>query len=306
MINTYKHKKIVWVDLESPTKEEVKEVMDTYNIHPLIAQELLVSSLKSKVDLYKDFIYLILHFPAIRQSHSKAMGSSQEIDFVIGQNFIITTRYDTVDPLHEFAKIFEVDSILDKSHLGDHAGFLFYQIIKHLYRGTGNELDVINDSLKEIEKQVFSGKEQEMVFALSKIGRELLIFKNTLALHKDVLESFEVAGTKFFKGDFSHYLRAITSEYYKLASLIQNLNETMDELRETNNSLLSTKQNSVMQNLTIFAFITLPISLILALFQIDAKDRPIIGSNHDFWILVIILLIIAAGLFAFFRHRKWL
>ncbi|MCK5344392.1 MAG: hypothetical protein KAR20_13350, partial [Candidatus Heimdallarchaeota archaeon] len=34
MISRYVHKKLHWIDLESPTKEEVREMMDEYGFHP--------------------------------------------------------------------------------------------------------------------------------------------------------------------------------------------------------------------------------------------------------------------------------
>src|SRR3989338_10005026 len=121
MISRYTYKDLVWIDLESPTQEEVRGVMEEFDIHPLVANELLVSTLRPKVDLYSNFIYLILHFPTI--SHKHRGKTEQEIDFIVGKKFLITTNYDLVDSLHEFSKVFEVHSILERSNIGDHAGY---------------------------------------------------------------------------------------------------------------------------------------------------------------------------------------
>jgi len=284
MINVYTHKNLKWIDLESPTRDEVRTVMDEYGFHPLIGDELLNPSLKQKVDIYSDFIYLILHFPAVKHTHRKDGTTNQEIDFVIGREVIITTHYDTVDPLHEFSKVFEVNSILDRSHFGDHAGYIFYHMMKGIYRSGLHELESLEDSLKDIENKVFAGREKEMVSVLSGVSRNLLNFKNTLALHRDILESFEVAGRVFFDADFAHYLQAITSEYYKVEKAIKNDVESLQELRETNNSLLSTKQNEIMKTLTIMAFITFPLTLVSSIFGMNTRILPIVGKPNDFWI----------------------
>ena len=114
MISRYKYRDLVWVDMERPSHEEVRQIMEEFEIHPIVADELLSPSLRPKVDRYENFIYLILHFPAIRHSHNN---SSQEVDFIIGKKFIITVRYELLDPLHKFSKVFEVNSILNKSIL---------------------------------------------------------------------------------------------------------------------------------------------------------------------------------------------
>ncbi|MDP3726382.1 MAG: CorA family divalent cation transporter, partial [bacterium] len=76
---------ITWIDVESPTKEEIRGITEEYAIHPLIAEELCSPTLRPKVDVYSNFIYLILHFPTI--SHSHDGNTEYEIDFIIGKKF---------------------------------------------------------------------------------------------------------------------------------------------------------------------------------------------------------------------------
>jgi magnesium transporter len=305
MLARYKHKNVTWVDLESPTSEEVREIMEEYDLHPIIAEELLLPSLKPKVEFYdNNCIYLILHFPAFKHTHSE--NRNQEVDFVIGRNFIITTRYDTIDPLHKFSKVFEVDSILDRSGIGNHAGYVFYFMIKKLYRALGHELEYINDALRTIEENIFDGREKDMVVELSQVSRELLNLKQTISLHKEVLESLEPAGRQFFGMDFSFYLRNIIGEYYRVQTAVQSNLDSLHELRETNNSLVSTKQNEVMKVLTIMAFVTFPLSLLASIFGMNTSFLPLVGHPYDFWIIMGIMVAATGVFFAFFHYRNWL
>src|SRR3989344_2248311 len=128
----YTYKNLTWIDLECPTQEELRKIMSEWSIHPLVAQELVGPSLRPKVELYPNFIYLILHFPVIRRKNSKRLIEQQEIDFIIGKNFIITSRYDAIDPLHQFAKLFEVNSILDRGDMAEHAGLVFFYMVRVL------------------------------------------------------------------------------------------------------------------------------------------------------------------------------
>src|SRR3989344_1769174 len=214
MIKRHTHKHLVWIDVENPTNEEIRGIMQEFDLHPSVAQELLLPTVKPRVELHKNLIYLILHFPALKHAHSGDM--NQEIDFVIGENFIITTRYDNIDPINKFSKIFEVNSILDKSNIGDHAGYIFYYMIKEMYQSLANELDSIKDSLKEIENEIFNGKEREMVTTISKVSRDLLNFHHATGAHKHALKSFESAASGFFGATFSFYIKDILNEYYKI------------------------------------------------------------------------------------------
>lgn len=304
MVNKYEHGGLTWIDLESPTREEVRDIMETYNIHPLVAEELLVPSLKPKVDLYGDSIYLILHFPAFRHTHSE--GNEQEIDFVIGKKFLITTHYDTIDPVHKFSKVFEVSSILGREEIGDHAGFIFFYLIRKLYRSIDHELEAMADSLKAVEENVFTGNEKAMVVELSKLSREQLHFKQALSLHRDVLESFAIASAKFFGEGFSYHAKDILNAYYRTAQMLTSNIEFLADLRETNNSLLSTKQNETMRVLTMISIIMLPLSLVTALFGISSSYIPFMNHPNAFFIVLSIVAASGFLLFAYFRARRWL
>ncbi len=304
MIKKYEYRHLIWIDLENPTNNEVRAIMEEHNIDPLVAEELLIPSLKPKVDLYPNCIYLILHFPTLKYKNGDQ--KNQEIDFVIGKNFVVTSRYEEIDPLHQFSKVFEVNSILDKSNMGEHAGFIFYYMIRNLYRYLIDQLDSVKSSLSQIEDRIFKGEEREMVLELSRVSRTLLDFKDATGVHKSVLDSLAAASKKFFGAEFDYYLASIISEYFKVHTEIQSGKEFVEELRLTNDSLLTTKQNEIMKTLTIMAFIFLPLSFIAALFSMSSNNLPLITGPNGFWIILGGMLVIGICIFSFFKYKRWL
>ena len=304
MISRNTHNGFVWIDLDSPTIDEVKSVMDEFSIHPIAAEEMLLPTSKPKIKGYDDFFYMVLHFPAWRHSHKEVM---QEVDFIIGKKFLITTRYDSVDAIHKFAKTLEVGNILhDKVFSGSHAGGLFYLLLRDLYTSLEDELDYLGDSLRVAEENIFAGREQEMVIKLSSVSRELLSFKHATGLHKNILDRLELSATAIFGKSFSVISSAIKSEYENITRSVDGYLESLIELRETNNAILETKQNKIIQTLTVITFVTSMLAIFFALLQIDTVARPIVGMENDFWLIVGITFSISGIMLAVFKWRKWL
>ena len=52
MVEIYKYRNITWLDLENPTKDEVRSLINSHGINPLVADELLTPTSRSKVDKY--------------------------------------------------------------------------------------------------------------------------------------------------------------------------------------------------------------------------------------------------------------
>jgi magnesium transporter len=299
----YEHNGLTWIDLESPTREEVRDTMEQFGLDSFVAEDLLLPTAKPRTDVHPSYVYVVMHFPALRHSHKTL---EQEVDFVVGKNFVITAHYDTVDSLHKFSKIFEVNAVLDKSAIGEHAGFLFFYLLKNLYKAVDYEIECVRRDLLLIEEHIFKGEEVVMVNAISRSARDLLNLRQTIEPHREVLQTLEAEGGPFFGPEFKPYLRALSNEYYRVHNHIMRNTEVLHELRETNNSLLTTKQNETMRVLTIMALLTFPLALFVAIFDINASSNPIIGLPYDFWIIVGIVVTMGAAMLAYFRYKKWI
>lgn len=303
MISKYTYKKLTWIDLESPTREEVVRLVEEYDLPALVGEELLGQTVRSKVDIHENLIYLILHFPVLH--HKNGERPEQEIDFIIGKDFVITTHYEAIDPIHEFSKIFEVNSILDKTQIGDHAGFLFFYIIKELYRSTTRKLEDLNSRIERIEALIFEGHEGRMVEEISLMKRKLIDFKQAIRFHHGVLTSFERAGKNFFGESFEYYLSAIVGEYTKVENILDGHMDILDDLRKTNDSLLSNKTGETVKTLTIMTFIMLPLTLITGIFGMNS-NVSFIEDPIDFFIVIAAMVVLATSMFIYFKSKKWL
>ncbi|MFH1454939.1 MAG: magnesium transporter CorA family protein [bacterium] len=305
MIKKYKNGSITWVDVNDPTTEEVRTLMEEYDINPDIARELQLPTYKEKIVMYKDYLYLVLHFPALRHTH-KDNTTDQEIDFIAGKNFIITTRYECIDALERFSKTFELNNILKKGLMEDNAGYVLYYMIKELYRAMSDEVDSINDTLKQAEKNIFKGKEKAMVTEISKANKDLVSFNHILLTHRDVLISLKDSGVKLFDEGFSENFSKIINEYHRVEKVLTNSIDFLRELRSTNDSLLSSKQNETMKILTVITFLALPFSIITGFFQMNAVHTPLIGHPNDWQIIVSFELISVILFFSFVKWKKWI
>ena len=307
MTNTHSARGLVWIDLQSPTDEEISSLVKRYGLHPLVGEELKDSPSPAKVELYKDYMMVILTFPVRVNRNGKYSVVDREIDFVIGKDFLITSHPDGVDQLEYFAKIFETNTILKKDAQIEHSGHLFYHMVKKLYAGMYEDLDNIRDALLGSEERIFSGDERDMVEVLSGLSRELIDFRETARVHSDIWRDLiEVGDKNLFGVDFNPYVRDIRDEFIRIHELIQNSRELVGDLRETNDSLLNTRQNDIMKTLTIINFIFIPATFISALFTIPSPNVPLVGNPGGWTVLVVLMFAITLIFWLVMKRKKWL
>ncbi len=121
MINRHTRGHIHWVDLESPTREELKDVMQEFGSMRVSRKRSLQRPPTLSSFRQKNTFTLVLHFPA---SDPNGGAKNQEIDFIIGKHFLITARYEIIESIHNLHKVFEAEELLGLPVNTDHADAL--------------------------------------------------------------------------------------------------------------------------------------------------------------------------------------
>lgn len=302
MIQRYAYRGTHWIDLERPTIDEVQRVVDEMALGAAMYEELATPTRKPRVDSFPSFVYMVLHFPASRDTRGKS--PVHEVDFVITKDTVLTVHYDTVPALIDFASTIETVLLLKRADIAIHSGHILFELAGRLYQGVEDELNAIEENVEGLERTIFAGRERELVEPLSILTRELLNHKRTIQTHEEVLRGFEGAARALFGDQFVGYAAAVSALHFRSLDRARALLETLSELRDTNNAFVSTRQNEITKNLTIVASVMLPLSLIASLFGMNIGP-PLPGSSYDFFIVIGFMALCAAVTVLYFKVKKW-
>src|SRR4051812_8633104 len=99
MTNHHSYRGLVWLDVESPTEEEIGSLVKRYSLHPLVGEELRSESPHGRMIAYPEHILVVVRVPSRVRKDDAFEIVDREIDFVIGRNFLITCRYDTIEQM---------------------------------------------------------------------------------------------------------------------------------------------------------------------------------------------------------------
>ncbi len=305
MVTRHVRGKSTWVDLESPSAEELSAVMDEFDIDQRVRDEILSPTPYPLAIPFAGYMYLILHFPI---SGSEDGTRAQEVDFIVGKNFLITTRYEAIESLHGLHKVLEAEELLDIAAKGVQTPQLLERAMGSLYTAIGDDIELAGRKLERIERDIFTGKEQQVVRTISETARVLLRFETALDRHKEPLADFlaVLATPAFFGTAFDGFAAHIEARRTHAADLVSSYRAVARELRITNDSLLSASQNQVTKTLTVMAFTALPLTLIASIFGMNAENMPIVHHELGFWIILGLMAIAALALYLYFRVRKWI
>jgi magnesium transporter len=306
MVTRHTRGKITWVDLESPTHEELDAVMKEFKIDERIEEEIIAPTHYPIAIGFPKYQYLILHFPT---ADPRSGTRNQEIDFIVGKNFIITARYEIIDSLHNLHRVFEAEELLGLPAAStSHSSDLLERLLRRLYAAIREEMEHTARILERIENDMFSGKERNTVHEISDVGRVLLRFHTTLTRQEEPLGHFlsQLSTPAFFGKSFAAHAAHIEAERDHVADLVRSYRAAATELRATNDSLLNASQNEIVKRLTVVAFLVTPITVLSSLFSVNFMNVPLMHEPHAFWITIALGVCMSLTGFLFFKFKKWL
>jgi len=302
MIERYEHKKITWLDVANPTAEEIREITREAGIPPEFTSDLTVMVPHSETFYKKGGLKITLDFPIVRRTDIK---HPHEIKFIVTKNHLITIRFEEIEAVHRFSKEFEVRCML-KNGKGMTSINLFFVMLSYIYDAVYLKLDYLESKMKDVEEEIFNEHEREMVFEISAISRKLIGFRQTMESHENALVRLRTGIGVAFGKTYEKHVDVLEHHYRNLTRHVYALSHTLDDLRDTNMALLSTKQNETMKIFTILAFITFPLTLFTSMFGMNTATTPIVGREGDFWIILGVMAVVSVFFFGFFKYKKWI
>jgi magnesium transporter len=304
-MKTIKHSGLTWIDIEKPTSKDVLFLKENFKLHPLVLSEFTSPSQRPRAEEFDNCLYIVLHLPLFNKSTSTSY--SGELDIVITKNHVITSHEQENIPIKSVMKELEENSVFKDNAFSKTSGFLFYSIMERLLSASFPKLDHINEKINDIEEGIFMGFEKEMVRSISNIKRDILNFRRSIKPQRSILESLVQKKYKLLEDDLNEYLQELIGINIRAWNALENIQEIVESLEETNNALLSHKINEAMRLLTAVSLITFSLSVTTGIFSMLPFASFSIANNPImFWIIVGFMAIMTISMLIVFKKKRWL
>lgn len=298
------YQNITWVDIQNPGVEDIQFLEKTFGFHSRVFTELVPPAHRTKIELHDTYLFLILYDPALNKKKKEI--ASRELDIIVAKNYLITSHYVSVEPLDLFFEQVAESAEKQKEYMSESAGHLLFYLIKKIFDDNLEELNYVARQIDYIERKMFNGEEKKMVFEISVARRDIIDFRRILAPQETIMESLKADGPRILGEELRHHFQHLHDEFEIIWDEIEDHRETIQGLAETNQALLTTKINEIIQILTVFSVMFLPITLTANLWGMNLDSLPFSHSNFGFWLISGVMTLTLIGLLVYFKRKKWL
>jgi magnesium transporter len=295
-------RRLRWVNIERPRQIDRAWLEEHFDFHPLDYEDVYSRNQRPKVDVYDDYMFVVLHFPA----YDKQIGrlNAAELDVFVGPDYVVTLPNQPIPPLeYLFERVRKRDDLREPL-FSKGPSYLLYKIVDDCVDASFPMLRKMGNKLERLEEDILEGRSAEIVRDLSNVKQEIINFRKIVRPQRVALRDLERT-RRYIPEDLEVYFDDIIDASERIWDMLENFKEVVEALEDTNESVLAHRLNDVLRILTAFSVIMLPLTFIASVFGMNTHV-PGEESITGFWVVIGVMVVVLVGMLTLFRKRGWL
>lgn len=285
-----------WIDITQPTKAELSEISDTYNLHRSLVEDSLQPEHLPKYEKIDNIEFLILRVYSARATNQSdtIQELTDKIAIFIDNGFLITIHrmeYNFLEEIKEryvdTGKCLTTYDILQVIIL---KAFLTYE----------TPLGQLINAIEAFEPRIFLERRMPALLEdLYYIKRQAYVMNKLLNLSRGIVENLQ---GKIQPPELNNLKDTLLKVYTSSDQVVDN----STTLLNTYISLTSQRTNEVVRVLTIFSVFFMPLTFVVGIYGMNFDFMPELGWKIGYPAVMVVLVMITISIYLWFKRKDWL
>ncbi len=318
-IETAQSEDLLWVYVESPTRDKMNIIANKFPIHELNIEDCLSKNNLPKIDRYEDHIFIIFHFPTVHKD--KTSPSFSQLSLFVGKNYLITVHQGDLKPLFELFQLCKSDDPKNKRDImGRTSGYLLHSIVDVLVDDLLHISMKVIGNLDDVEDDVFDEKISNAK-EISLLRREITTLRRIVVPLKRIMSELTSRDVKRFSSidemeeeeeDLISYFDDVNDHVSKVLEALDESKETIEIYKDTDFMLSSEKTNRILSFLTILFTLSIPITVLGTFYGMNIDIPGSMNFNSSFYgylplfFIILTSIILTSVMVLYFRKLGWM
>lgn len=298
----------IWVDLISPTLQEIEQVQIQLNIE--IPSRAEMQEIEATSRLYRENNTYFMTASIITNPDIDHMEVSA-ITFILADKFLATVRYLNPKPFDSFAVRLKRAGSPFSSSIEVMIGLL-----ETLIDRMADILEVHSAEVERIAKLIFTGNDKSSARKINhhETLKDLGMEGNHFSTMREGLVSINRLANYMNQAVAHHpknkHLREMLKEIRRdLASLADHtsfMSSKINFLLDATLGMINIEQNKIIRLLSVAAVFFLPPTLIASIYGMNFQFMPELSSKYGYPLVILLMVISSLSSYLYFKRKGWM
>lgn len=294
----------VWAGLHDPGPDEVGQVADVFDLHPLAVEDAHRSHQRPKAERYGDWLFVVLR--AARYLDEPEEIEIGEIQLFVSAGAIVVIRRGAPVPLAPVRA--RLESVPERLATGPVA--VMHGVIDEVVDGYSDCLEGLDDDVNEVERDVFADHSTHADSAV--IERMYFLQREILELHRSVHPLAASFGS--VRNDvlvtsaqgWDAYFRDVVDHLSRQQDQLQVLRDLLGAALAAHGAQISLRQNEDMRRISAWVAIVAVPTMIAGIYGMNFENMPELTWDVGYPATLGAMAVVCFILWRWFRRSGWL
>lgn len=291
---------IVWVDLDNPTDEEIKAVLEgLFQFHPLAIEDCVTPSPLPKIEDYETYLFMVTH--AVDYSRQEKFAST-ELDLFMGKEYLVTFHRT---PLRSVNTL--IDRLAKNAGPGPRgADRLAHSLLDLMVDNYSPMLVELHNELEEIEEIVLrKSSGQSFVNELLQVRGDFSKLRQILRPQREIIERLARGDSKMIRTTLLPYYRDLRDNLARLDETVIGYHERLLLAFDIYLNKAAFEANEGIKFLTALTAITIPVMVIGTWYGMNFEHMRELQSAHGYRVAVGVTLFFTIITAIYLKKKRW-
>jgi len=290
---------VVWMDVLNPGPAQAEFLRDEIGFHPLAVEDCVRGRQRPKVDRYNNYLFIVLYAAAINPTRDRM--ALNEIHVFLGNRFMVT--------VHDY-RVEEVGEIMARWRSAPKGSMQVAQLAYLLFDAIVDDyfpvLEHFSARAERLEATIFEQGRSPSMAEILILRQELITFRRIVAPQREVLSALLRRELPVLRPEMVPYFQDIHDHIIRVTEEIDALRELLSALLDAQFSMSANRLNTTMRTMTAWSIILMSMALVAGIYGMNFDYMPELHWRVGYFLSLLVMAAIGAGLLAFLRSRRWL
>jgi len=291
-----------WVDIQGiHDVNAVQEIGSHFGLHPLVLEDIVNSTQRSKLDDYKDNIYIVMRM--LKINNEKDEVEDEQVSIILGKNYLISfleTGSQIFAPIKK--RLNNPNSRLRNSG----SDYLCYSLIDSIVDHYFEILEQVDQKLENLEEEIADKPNTKTMMKIQRVKREIALLRRSVWPMREVVNQFRRIESPLIKDSTKLYIQDVYDHTIQAIDTIESFRDIVAGMFDIYISSINLRMNEIMKVLTIVATIFVPLTFIASIYGMNFEFMPELHSKWGYPAVLAFMVTVTLAMIYFFRRKSWI
>jgi len=293
---------VTWINIDGLHEvETVRTLGERLEVHPLVLEDIVHTYQRPKMEEYDGYLFIVARMLSLSDPSESI--ESEQVSFILGDRLLLTFQElhgDSFEPVRQ--RLRAGKGRIRKSG----ADYLCYALLDAVVDHYFSLLEGLGEHLEELEDELMSDPDEETVQEIHRLKREMLGLRRGVWPLREVMSGLQRIESGLVAEGTQTFLRDVYDHTIQVIDTVETFRDMLGGMLDLYLSSVSNRMNEVMKVLTIIATLFIPLTFLAGIYGMNFEYMPELGWKPAYFVLLGIMVVVAAAMVYFFRRKRWL